>query len=123
MEGARQITAKANATIDKVNSTASSTLQILIVTDCRRPTDLDYFRAHQTLAHHHVIFIRVNASRTARESRGYRFAAGIDDAETECALDEFAGWSYDLNNDGDTEELARSFAEISNKLSNINALP
>ena len=37
-----------------------------------------------------VIKVRISASEAARASRGFAFSAGVDDAESECGLDDFA---------------------------------
>ncbi|KJE94698.1 phosphomevalonate kinase [Capsaspora owczarzaki ATCC 30864] len=75
----------------------ADTFQIWIVSDARRASDLDYFR---TAFGSRCFAVRVVASDAARESRGYVFTAGVDDAESECGLD---GAAFDLvvRNDGE----------------------
>lgn len=44
--------------------------------------------------------MRVEASVAAREARGFKFSAGVDDAESECGLDGVANWDAVIANDG-----------------------
>lgn len=58
---------------------------IVIVADCRRPSDLQFFGS---LNHADpMIHVRMYASPRTRVSRGWLYCVGIDDAETECGLD------------------------------------
>jgi len=98
-----------------LNSAVQSTPRILIVTDCRRPSDVDYFKLHQEANCRPIMLLRIDSSLTAREQRGFQFKAGIDDAETECALDEFQLWNDRIANDGDNMCLQRALSEIRNK--------
>ena len=74
---------------------------IWIVSDCRRKTDIQYFK--ETYNPDSIQHVRVEASRAIREARGWQFQANVDDAESECGLDDVA---YDLvvKNDGDEPE-------------------
>ena len=62
---------------------------VFIVPDCRRPTDFMYFD-EQTCQ---KVTIRVIASEELRRQRGWSFVEGIDDADSECALD---NWNFDF---------------------------
>ncbi|VDM23768.1 unnamed protein product, partial [Hydatigera taeniaeformis] len=57
----------------------------VIVADCRRPTDLEYFSSLNR--DFPLLHLRVSASPVTRRARGWIYTSGIDDAETECALD------------------------------------
>jgi phosphomevalonate kinase len=57
---------------------------VLIVSDARRVTDMTCFRNQKTFQ---TISIRVQASVKERSKRGFVFKTGIDDAESECGLD------------------------------------
>jgi phosphomevalonate kinase len=83
----------------KIQRTEENT-EIMLVSDCRRPTDLLFFREYFPRAQ--LLCIRVNASLEARQRRGFHFRQGVDDAESECALDEGweGGWDFCLRNDG-----------------------
>ena len=39
-----------------------------------------------------VVKVRIVASEEARASRGFAFSAGVDDAESECGLDDVTDW-------------------------------
>ncbi|KAH9284711.1 putative phosphomevalonate kinase [Echinococcus granulosus] len=57
----------------------------VIVADCRRPTDLEYFSSLNKDTP--LLHLRILASPVTRGARGWIYNSGIDDAETECALD------------------------------------
>lgn len=58
----------------------------VIVADCRRPSDVEYFSSlNKELPPLHL---RIMASPATRRARGWIFSSGIDDADTECALDD-----------------------------------
>ncbi|CAG5113414.1 Oidioi.mRNA.OKI2018_I69.chr2.g7525.t1.cds [Oikopleura dioica] len=66
---------------------------LVVVSDCRRKTDIESIKKlfddpgyHNQLA---IVTVRIEATREARESRGFTFTAGIDDCETECGLDDY----------------------------------
>jgi len=85
---------------------------VCIVSDCRRPTDLLYFARHYS----RMISVRVECCERVRESRGFVFTVGIDDADTECALDAHDSWDFVVRNDGDattlTDELSRVLCAV-----------
>lgn len=57
---------------------------VVIISDCRRPTDIEYFqRNYRTLT------VRIEATTEERGRRGFVFVKGIDDMPSECALDEY----------------------------------
>ena len=74
----------------------AATRPVLIVSDARRPTDLAFFEK----AAARVVAVRVRATDASRARRGWAFAAGVDDAESECGLDGRAAWDVVINNDG-----------------------
>ena len=39
-----------------------------------------------------MVKVRILASEAARASRGFAFSAGVDDAESECGLDDVKDW-------------------------------
>ncbi|KHJ96513.1 putative phosphomevalonate kinase [Oesophagostomum dentatum] len=57
---------------------------IVIISDCRRPTDIEYFQSN-----YRTLTVRIEASLVERERRGFVFVEGIDDMPSECGLDEF----------------------------------
>ena len=70
--------------------------RVWVVTDARRPSDIDYFRRIET----DVRLIRVEASIEVRRSRGWTFVEGVDDCDSECALDNGVSWDHVIVNDG-----------------------
>lgn len=67
-----------------------------IVSDARRKTDVCFFRDTYPAV---TLTVRVEASEKARSARGWVFVAGVDDAESECGLDDERHDIY-LHNDG-----------------------
>jgi phosphomevalonate kinase len=74
----------------------AATRPVLIISDARRPTDLAFFER----AAARVVAVRVRAPDAARAARGWTFAAGVDDAPSECGLDGRAAWDVVIDNDG-----------------------
>ena len=68
---------------------------ILIISDARRPGDVAFFQENVPT----VITVRVEASQETRKARGWVFASGVDDAESECGLDAYEPWDVVLKND------------------------
>lgn len=68
---------------------------IIIVSDIRRRTDVDYFKAN-----HNIKTIRIEAGTKVREQRGWQFEDGVDNVQSECDLDNFEDWDFQINNDG-----------------------
>lgn len=90
----------------------SSDTQVALISDCRRPTDIAYFRSN-----YHVLSVRVSCSIETREKRGFVFTPRIDDAETECSLDDFQGFDVILVNEDESqiqEELYKLMAIVRN---------
>ena len=73
----------------------AATRPVLIVSDARRPGDVDFFLKRVKT----VVRVRVSASEATRAARGWAFAAGVDDAESECGLDDYAPWEFVVAND------------------------
>ena len=74
---------------------AASSKPILIISDARRPGDVAFFLENVP----RVITVRVEASQDTRRARGWVFASGVDDAESECGLDAYEPWDVVLKND------------------------
>ncbi|CAL2045008.1 unnamed protein product [Caenorhabditis brenneri] len=71
------------ASIDPVVNT-----DIVIVSDCRRSTDYEFFTMNYT-----TLTVRIETSEENRAQRGFEFVEGVDDAESECGLD---GYNFDF---------------------------
>ncbi|KAK6048565.1 putative phosphomevalonate kinase [Cooperia oncophora] len=57
---------------------------VVIISDCRRPSDIEYFQNN-----YRTLTVRVNCSYEERQRRGFEFVDGIDDMPSECALDHY----------------------------------
>lgn len=92
---------------------------IWIVSDVRRKTDIEWFKANYGDA---VKTIRIEADEEIRKSRGWTFTPGVDDVASECDLDDFLDWDWRIDNNGDTNELDDSVLIIFQYLKEINKL-
>lgn len=81
--------------------------KFVLISDCRRPTDLEYFRQN-----YNCRLIQVQCTDEVREQRGFIFTPGIDDQETECALDTFSNWDKCLDNNGNLELLDKQLTDL-----------
>lgn len=73
---------------------------IWIVSDARRQTDIDFF--HKKFPDI-TSFIRIHSSLEVRKSRRWNFITGIDDCESECGLDNFLKWDFQISNNNENE--------------------
>lgn len=69
-----------------------------IITDARRPSDLQYFETHYPQK---SILVRIQCSEAVRKKRGWVFKPGVDDCASECALDEGVAWDIVVDNTND----------------------
>lgn len=89
---------------------------IWILTDARRQSDIEFFVDSDQFKNCDIIKIRIEASDDVRMRRGFIFANGVDDAETECGLDHFKDWSLVAqNNDLSDDQLSQNLSYIINK--------
>ncbi|XP_070542180.1 phosphomevalonate kinase-like [Ptychodera flava] len=82
---------------------------VWIISDARRKTDVEFFREIYPSA---AVTVRVEAEVHVREQRGFLFTKGIDDAESECGLDEGVGWDLIVHNNGDHLDLDSTLDDI-----------
>ncbi|XP_072309019.1 phosphomevalonate kinase-like [Eucyclogobius newberryi] len=90
-------------------ATMGATQPVWIVSDARRTSDLTWFRTQypaQTRS------IRVQCSDYTRTSRGWSFAAGVDNAESECGLDSCLDWDWIILNEGDLQDLEEQLRPV-----------
>lgn len=80
---------------------------VWLVSDCRRLTDVEYFRHHYS----NCVVVWVSASDVVRASRGWEFVSGVDDAPSECALDDLSCDCHVIN-DGQEELLLKLLQEL-----------
>lgn len=75
---------------------------VWVVSDARRESDIEYFRESFTCP---TLTVRVRARNDTRRDRGWVHTPGIDDAPTECGLDQVENWDFVIkNNDEDDLE-------------------
>ncbi|CAI5798336.1 phosphomevalonate kinase isoform X1 [Podarcis muralis] len=74
------------------------TQPIWIVSDTRRISDVEWF---QDVYGDLVKVVRVVATEETRKRRAWVFVMGIDDAESECGLDQGVPYDWVITNDGD----------------------
>lgn len=84
--------------IRKTIDSIPKSFPIWIFSDIRRKTDMQYFESHFNPGI--IVKIRITASDVVRAERGFVFQSGIDDAETECDLDEWSKWDFVIENNG-----------------------
>lgn len=98
---------------------------VWLVCDARRPSDMTFFTTHYstvtvstyTAAHHHSTAVcvcdqvKVVASEGVRRERGWEWRAGVDDAPSECALDNYHCQLL-LSNNGDENMLTRQLEHM-----------
>ncbi len=71
---------------------------VWLVCDARRPSDMSYFKSKYEGG---TLCVRVVASDGVRVGRGWEFTPGVDDAPSECALDNYQVDMTIVNDDGD----------------------
>ena len=59
---------------------------VWLVSDARRPTDMKFFKEHYGSR---VLTVRVFASEQVRQARGWVYSKNVDDAQSECGLDDY----------------------------------
>ncbi|XP_042611667.1 phosphomevalonate kinase [Cyprinus carpio] len=81
-----------------------ATQPVWIISDCRRMSDVQWF--HEEFPDK-CVCVRVETSEQTRSQRGWRFTTGIDDAESECGLDEGVKFDCIIRNDGADDVLEK----------------
>ncbi|NXH42638.1 PMVK kinase, partial [Dicaeum eximium] len=75
-----------------------------VVSDTRRLSDVQWFRD----AYGDVVqTVRVVATEETRKRRNWVFVTGVDDAESECGLDQGVAFDWVITNDGDKVALGK----------------
>lgn len=88
---------------------------IWLISDARRLSDIKYFQQNQ-FDKIQIITIRINCSEEVRKQRGWTFVTGIDDAQTECGLDEYQEWTHLVTNNGVDSNLMTTLDDILDKV-------
>lgn len=82
---------------------------IWLVSDARRVSDIQWFQeAYGAVTQ----TVRVVASEQSRQQRGWVFTLGVDDAESECGLDDFGDFDWVLENHGDAQHLEEQLGKL-----------
>lgn len=81
---------------------------IWIVCDIRRYSDIEFFRKYFP---EKILLVRIEASIETRENRGWIFTANVDDAESECQLDENVFWDFIFSNNS-SDDFDKQMAEL-----------
>lgn len=89
---------------------------IVIVSDIRRKTDIEFFESQE----YNIRTVRINASEEVRQARGWVFQSGIDDVQSECDLDDFTQWNLHIDNDG-TQDVDVIVEQILRLIPQINS--
>ncbi|KAM8735921.1 phosphomevalonate kinase [Acanthopagrus schlegelii] len=82
---------------------------VWVVSDARRLSDLQWFWSEfprQTRS------VRVQSSEKTRQERGWSFATGVDDAESECGLDSGVEFDWIITNEADAPSLDEQLQPI-----------
>nr|XP_056708323.1 phosphomevalonate kinase [Euleptes europaea] len=82
---------------------------VWVVSDTRRLSDVEWF---QDVYGDLVKVLRVVAMEETRKRRDWVFVAGIDDAESECGLDQGVAFDWVITNDGDQLSLEAQLEEL-----------
>uniref|UniRef100_A0A1X7TIH1 Phosphomevalonate kinase n=1 Tax=Amphimedon queenslandica TaxID=400682 RepID=A0A1X7TIH1_AMPQE len=85
---------------------------VWLVSDCRRPSDVEYFKSHYSTGHA-PFPAHPSSSDEVRRSRGWDWVGGVDDGPSECALDEVS-CDYHVINNGIEEQLDMKLKELLN---------
>lgn len=85
------------------------TQPVWVVSDTRRLSDVEWFQAVYGAA---VQVVRVVAAEETRKKRNWVFVAGVDDAESECGLDQGVTFDWIITNDGDELSLDSQLEEL-----------
>ncbi|XP_045312021.1 phosphomevalonate kinase isoform X2 [Leopardus geoffroyi] len=82
---------------------------VWLVSDTRRVSDIQWFReAYGALTQ----TVRVVAPEQSRRQRGWVFTPGVDDAESECGLDDLEGFDWVVENHGDAGRLEEQLQSL-----------
>ena len=79
--------------------------KVWILVDARRPCDIEYFLNDQQFAQSTIVTMRIIADDAVRAERGFVFTDGVDDVQSECALDHWNQWTYVICNNNKEELL------------------
>lgn len=102
-----------------IQESQSNKYPIWMLTDARRLTDVHYFKNNIKFQNSKIISLRITASDQTRKRRGWEFTDGIDNAETECGLDQYNQWDFVVNNDATENDLMIQLQPIIDQINTI----
>lgn len=82
---------------------------VWIISDARRKTDIAYFKERFC---ERTKLVRIVANDDVRTGRGFVYTPGVDDAESECGLDNGINWDFLVSNSGHNDELNTTIERI-----------
>lgn len=85
---------------------------VWILTDARRKCDVNFFLEEEKFRRTKVVKVRIKAPDAIRASRGWVFTRGVDDAESECGLDDFDEWDLVIENNRTKAEIVKDLEPI-----------
>lgn len=89
---------------------------IWIVSDIRRKTDIRWFKETYPEL---IRTIRITADDETRIKRGFHFQDGVDNAQSECDLDDFKEWDLVIENSENRLPLEEQLGSILKLLSHL----
>ncbi|CAH8483216.1 unnamed protein product [Schistosoma margrebowiei] len=81
-----------------------------LLENARRTNDVEYLI--RTFGRSKCLLIRIVTPIEVRIERGWSYVDGVDNAMSECGLDEFTCWDYILSNDGDESAFKNHLNDI-----------
>lgn len=76
----------------------TATKPVVIVSDIRRRTDINYFQIQAAIENCKFLRVRITADDSVRKDRGWTFEKGVDDVVSECDLDDYVEWDFEIEN-------------------------
>nr|XP_009862384.1 phosphomevalonate kinase-like [Ciona intestinalis] len=104
----------------KAATRACHKFPVWVITDARRPSDLKV--VHDSYGENGLTvtkLVRIEATEHTRSTRGWKFVCGVDDAQSECALDSGFHWDFIIHNNGSKENLLENMQPLITQVSNL----
>ena len=77
---------------------------VVLVTDIRRKTDIEFFRKTFSSI---VRTVRIEADESIRRARNWIFTQGVDDVKSECDLDDVNNFDFKIINNNNEEMISK----------------
>lgn len=88
----------------------SVTKPICVVSDVRRKNDIKWFKENFG---ERIKTVRVHCNDQERIQRGWNFQTGVDDVQSECDLDDYTEWNFNIDNSSGRESYENLLRDIS----------